>query len=257
MPKISVITAVLNGEKHIRETVESVLSQKGDFDLEYIVRDGKSIDRTLEILREYEDRCVVISEKDGSPQQAINSGMEMATGDICCWLNADDCFNPGTLERVANVFEGHPDRLWCYGYCSIIDGNGREIRKPITWYKSILGYFFSRNMLLCENYINQPSTFWKRELWEMAGYLENEYKAAFDYHQWIKMAGLSKAIPIHTRLARFRRHPGSISENHFERQFDEEMSIVRQYGNFMHVFIHTLNRYKIVFIYKLLRLLNG
>jgi len=73
----------------------------------------------------------------------------------------------------------------------------------------------------------------------------------------MKMAGLSRAIPIHACLARFRRHPKSISENHFKRQFDEEMNIVRQYGNPLHVFIHNLNRHKIVFTYKLLSLLNG
>ncbi len=60
MTKISVITAVYNGEKYIRETVESVLAQKGDFELEYIICDGQSSDRTLEILDEYKDSCKII-----------------------------------------------------------------------------------------------------------------------------------------------------------------------------------------------------
>ena len=79
--KISVITPVLNGEKFIRQTVESVIHQQGDFELEYIVCDGESTDRTLDILAEYNDKITVISKKDNSPQEAINKGMKVASGE--------------------------------------------------------------------------------------------------------------------------------------------------------------------------------
>ncbi len=256
MTKISIITPVLNGADYIRETVESVLSQTGDFELEYIVRDGESTDGTLAILKDYDDRCVVVSEKDGSPQQAINAGMAMATGDVVAWLNADDCYEPGALQTVVETFRKHPDRRWCYGFCSIMDENGKEIRRPITWYKSILGYVYSRHLLLCVNYVNQPATFWTRELWEETGGLDTQHKAAFDYLLWLKMARRSRAAAIRRRLARFRRHPGSISENQFARQFDEELRIAGQYGNSLHVFLHTLNKWEIILIYRLLGVLG-
>lgn len=252
MTKISIITPVLNGEKYLRATVDSVLGQTGDFALEYLVRDGGSTDGTLAILKEYGDRVQVVSERDGSPTAAINAGMRMATGDIVAWLNADDVYEPGALQRVVTAFARHPRRHWAYGYCSIMDENGQEMRGWVTTYKSVLGYWHSRNLLLCENYVNQPATFWRRALWSQAGDLECGYKAAFDYQQWLRFARLSRAIPIHARLARFRRHPGSISENQFARQFDEELVIARQFGSPLHVAIHWVNRWKIVWSYRLL-----
>ena len=251
--KISVITPVLNGEKFIRQTVESILNQTGNFELEYIVRDGHSVDKTLAILAEYGDKITVVSKKDGSPQEAINQGMKMATGDIKCWLNADDVYLPGTLETVVNTFQANPGKDWLYGRCAIIDENNIEIRKPITLYKNLIGYFYSRNMLLCENYINQPATFWRAKLWDEANHLNPKYKAAWDYELWMKMALKSQPIPIRETLSQFRSHDGSISENYFAQQFAEEHEISKTYGNILHRIIHKLNQLKIVAIYKILR----
>ncbi len=250
--KISVVTPVYNGEKFIRQTVESILSQTGDFELEYIVCDGKSTDNTLKILEEYKDRCTIISQKDGSPQVAINNGMAMATGEIGCWLNADDLFEPGTLQKVVDTFKKYPNIGWIYGRCCIIDEKDREIRKPVTWYKNILGYFYSRNVLLCENYINQPATFWRMDIWRKANDLSPEYKAAWDYELWLKMSKLSKAKHLRCYLSKFRRHDSSISENNFEKQFTEELAIAKANGNFIHWLIHKFNVWKIISVYQLL-----
>ena len=243
---------MLNGERFIRETVESVLSQSGDFVLEYFIRDGGSTDGTLSILEAYADRCMITSEPDGSPQAAINAGMAEAGGDICCWLNADDVFEPGAIAAVARSFKQHPDRQWAYGRCRIIDWEGKEIRRPVTWYKNLLGFAYSHHLLLCENFINQPATFWRRELWEKTGGLSHELRAAFDYHLWLRMATFSRAISVRRYLSRFRRHDTSISEQHFEAQFDEDYAVARQYGGFLHNAVHELNRRKVRLIYSLL-----
>jgi glycosyltransferase involved in cell wall biosynthesis len=252
MTKISVITAVYNGEKYIRETVESVLSQKGDFELEYIICDGQSTDRTLEILAEYQNSCKIISRKDGSPQNAINYGMNLATGDIACWLNADDIFTPGALDMVVKTFKKYPECRWLYGRSYIMNSEGRKIRKLITLYKNIIGFFYSWNILLCENFINQPSTFWKLDLWNEVKDLDSEYKAAWDYELWLNMALKSRPVHLRKNLSGFRRHKTSISENNFEKQFDEELAITRKHCNFVHYIIHAFNRWKTISIYKLI-----
>lgn len=251
--KISVVTPVYNGEKFIRQTIESVLSQQGDFELQYIIRDGASTDSTLDILAEYRDRCVIISEKDGSPQTAINRGMEMADGDIGCWLNADDIFLPGALAAVAGHFRDNPNHQWLYGQCRIIDEHNREIRRPVTWYKNLLGFNYSRNLLLCENYINQPATFWRMDLWRRANHLNPAYKAAWDYELWLKMAETARPGHIRKYLSCFRRHDSSISENNFERQFREEVAIGDAYGNPIHRFFHRIMAGKTVLVYNLLK----
>lgn len=250
--RISVVTPVRNGEKFIRQTVESVINQRGNFELEYIVCDGQSTDKTLDILAEYSGRIAVISKKDNSPQEAINNGMDIASGEIKCWLNADDVFLPGTLDKVVNAFRSAKSKDWLYGRCSIIDEHNNEIRKPITLYKNLIGFFYSRNMLLCENYINQPATFWRTGLWKKAMPLSPKYKAAWDYELWLKMARESKAIHLREKLSLFRRHSDSISEKHFVQQFSEEYEIAASYGNFLHRVFHKLNQIKIVAIYKML-----
>ena len=252
--KISVITAVKNCEGFIRQTVESILSQQGNFELEYIIMDGKSTDRTLEILKEYEKdpRLTVISKKDASPQEAINAGMARATGDIGCWLNADDVYEPGTLQHVVETFSRHPELRWLYGRCRIINENGKEIRKPITLYKNILGYFYSWNMLLCENFINQPATFWRMDLWREVRGLDTSRTAAWDYELWLKMGKSSRPLRLRNILASFRRHLSSISEKNFEGQFAEELEIAKSHGSIIHSFIHNINRIKIIVVYKLI-----
>ena len=251
--KISIITACLNSKKYIRQTIESVLSQKGDFELEYIIRDGCSTDGTLDILEEYKDKCIIVSKKDASPQEAINAGMNMATGDIGAWLNADDIYFPGTLQNVVDSFKNNPNKLWLYGRCNIVDKNNSEIRKPITLYKNTISCFYSKNILFCENFINQPATFWKMNLWhQVSGNLNSEYKAAWDYELWLKMAQASPSIHIRKYLASFRRHNESISENHFEKQFKEELEISKKYGNTLHYHIHLLLIKLRILVYKIL-----
>ena len=83
--KISVIMPVYNGERFIRQSMDSVLSQEGDFELEYIICDGLSKDNTVAIAEEYarrDERVKVISRKDKGPDDAINYGFNLATGDI-------------------------------------------------------------------------------------------------------------------------------------------------------------------------------
>lgn len=255
MMKISVITPVFNGARFIRQTVESVISQSGGFELEYIVCDSLSADGTTEVLREYESagKLRLILRKDSGPCDAINHGMNLASGDIACWLNADDLFVPGALQKVAERFEKDKSCMWLYGRCRIIDSEGREQRSLITLYKNILGYFYSRNILLCENFVNQPATFWRMELWRgMGGGLESKYKAAWDYELWLRMAEKSPAVHLRTYLAEFRRHEGSISENFFERQFSEELAIASEHGNRIHYLIHAFNKWKIITAYRLL-----
>jgi glycosyltransferase involved in cell wall biosynthesis len=205
------------------------------------------------MLDEYKDYCTIYSQKDGSPQEAINFGMSQASGDIACWLNADDVFEPDTLQCVAAAFRAKPDLQWLYGRCRIIDENGNEIRRLVTFYKNIIGYFYSYNMLLCENYINQPATFWKLDLWRKVQALSIRHKAAWDYELWLNMAKISRPVHLRKQVAKFRRHDTSISNNHFEQQFQEELNIARKYGNFIHYLIHKLNMYKIVTAYKLMK----
>ena len=250
---ISVITPVLNGERFISQTVDSVINQQGDFKLEYIVKDGGSSDQTLNILRQYKNHpsVTVISKKDNSLYDAINQGFEYASGDIGCWINADDYFEPDAFQQVIQAFTQNPKKQWLYGCCDIVDHAGNEIRKPVSWYKNMIGWQYSPKILLCENYINQPATFWKMGLWKKVRGLSLDYKIAADYHLWLKFSQESKALALHEKLAHFRRCGESISDNQFERQFEEELEIADLFAGTFTKAIHRFNCWKIITAYKL------
>ncbi len=252
--KISAVTPVLNGERFIRQTIESVLSQEGNFKLEYIIQDGGSTDDTLSILSDYENHPAIrlVSQKDRSFYDAINQGFENATGEIGCWINADDYYRPGAFQKVIETFQRNRQADWLYGRCDIVNETGHKIRIPVTWYKNLLGWKFSYKLLLSENYINQPATFWRMNLWKNAGGLSLDYPISADYHLWLKFSQESKAIALHDTLACFRRCGESISDTQFEKQFAEELEIATLYSGRLITTIHRFNFWKIITAYKIM-----
>ncbi len=109
--KISVITVTYNSEKGIRRTIESVLAQTYG-ELEYLIIDGRSSDKTVEIAESYrtalENRGIiyrVVSEPDGGIYDAMNKGIRLAQGEVIGLLNSEDTYEPETLQTVAETFE--------------------------------------------------------------------------------------------------------------------------------------------------------
>lgn len=105
MLKISIITACYNSESTIETTLQSVLSQDYQ-NVEYIVMDGLSTDKTPDIIKKYADRITrIVSEKDEGMYHALNKGISLATGDIIGFLHADDFFTDNTvISRVVKQF---------------------------------------------------------------------------------------------------------------------------------------------------------
>ena len=100
-PLISVITVVFNGEKHIEETIQSVINQTYD-NVEYIIIDGDSTDGTLDIIRQYE--CQIdywVSEPDRGIYDAFNKGLKLSTGVKIGFIGSDDIFYKKAIEYVA------------------------------------------------------------------------------------------------------------------------------------------------------------
>lgn len=213
--KISIVTTNFNTAKYLEQTIVSILSQKGDFDLEYIITDRGSRDNSLEIIKKYDKevkdgkwgkRAVLryLSEKDKGQSDGINKGLKMATGDIVAFLNADDLYIEETLEKVIMYFKNNPECMWLTGYCRIIDENSREIRQYITKYKNKKLNKFSLNQLLVENPISQPSTFWKKSLMDKVGYLDETLHYSMDQEYWTRMELENHLCLIKDYLAEFR-----------------------------------------------------
>ena len=109
--KISVVTPVLNCVNSIRSTIESVL-QQSHTNVEYIIIDGGSTDGTLDIIKEYQDKVdLILTGKDRSIADAMNKGMNKATGLTIGILNADDTYLLDTLREVCKSYERYPNAV--------------------------------------------------------------------------------------------------------------------------------------------------
>ncbi|MDP3465854.1 MAG: glycosyltransferase family 2 protein [Sulfuricurvum sp.] len=135
-PLMSVITVVYNGQENLDQTISSVLDQTYD-NIEYIIIDGGSRDGTLDIIKKYEDKIDYwVSEPDGGIYKAMNKGAALATGDYIAFLNADDWYNPDSIESVASAISmHHPDYI--FGNVDIYADNTLDstLKKQFEQYK--------------------------------------------------------------------------------------------------------------------------
>lgn len=223
--KVSIVTTCFNSQATIRDTIESILSQQGDFELEYIVTDAGSSDATREIISEYGERINLIDATGTNQSQGINLGLQKASGDIVAFLNADDVYLPGTIQDVVQAFAAHKENLWLVGQCAIIDKDGREFHRLIKRYKNLLLRNYSYWLLLIENFICQPAVFLRREALSRVGYFSERENLVMDYEYWLRIGKLSKPIILARDIAGFRRIEGTKSNTSYGKQFRDDMRV--------------------------------
>ena len=124
---LSIITPVFNGEAHIQTCISNIINQNCP-DMEHIIIDGGSTDNTVEIIKLFANRYTHIrwvSEKDNGQSDAMNKGLEIAKGEIIGFLNADDYYEQGTLNRILEIFKVLPEPGLLVGNCNVLDENGK------------------------------------------------------------------------------------------------------------------------------------
>ena len=111
--KVSIITVVKNNEDKIEKCINSVINQSYK-DIEYIIIDGNSSDNTKSIIQKYKNQIdILLSEKDNGIWDAMNKGINLATGDIIGFLNSDDVYYPNALQTVVDYFKNKQiDFFW-------------------------------------------------------------------------------------------------------------------------------------------------
>lgn len=228
--KISVITPSYNQARFIERTIKSVLSQAYPC-LEYIIVDGGSTDGTISILKKYSDRIKWVSEKDRGQTNAVNKGIKMSSGHIIGWLNSDDLYEQGALEKVNAFFLNNPSCKWATGLCRIIDADDREARRYVKLYKNmLLRHFNGYNTLLTTNYISQPATFLRREAFTEFGFFDEKEDRVMDYEYWLRIGGRYAPCVVNDYLACFRVHAQSKTSGGFNKTFSDELKIARRYS---------------------------
>mgnify|MGYP001108265343 CR=1 FL=1 len=238
--KISIITTNYNTGKYIEDTIKSILNQKGNFELEYIITDGGSTDNSLEIIKKYDKEVKndkwgsnvtyrYTSEKDKGQSNGINKGLKIAIGDIVAFLNADDIYTDRALVKVIRYFKDNPECMWLTGYCRIIDENDKQIKKYITKYKNrkLRNFFFDQ--LLIEDCISQPATFWRRELLNEVGYIDESLHYSMDQDLWARFAKRYELHLIRDYLAEFRFTSDSKTGSSVKKTLEESKLVAERY----------------------------
>lgn len=175
--KFSIITVCFNSEKTIEKTLQSVLNQTCR-DYEYIIIDGKSTDRTLEIIERYkpmfQEKMRVVSEPDRGIYDAMNKGIRLASGDLVGIVNSDDYYEPDALENIAEVYDG-------YEY-AVVYG----LLRKVCHGKEVMVY--SKNPdFLEQDMIAHPSCFVSRRIYEEFGGYSLKYKYSADYEFMLRI----------------------------------------------------------------------
>jgi len=175
--KISVITACYNAENTIEETLKSVEKQTYK-DVEYIVIDGNSTDKTLEIVDKYKNSVTkLVSEKDTGVYNAMNKGISFAAGDLLFFLNADDVFiNENVLENFASFANKTKS--------GILLGNILLLNR-YTGENYFEKQSFIDNFQLINSTIFHPATFFRREVFEKYGTYNENNKIVSDYEWYV------------------------------------------------------------------------
>jgi len=224
-PLVSIITPSFNQGKFLEETIQSVLGQ--DYGrVEYILIDGASTDNSLDIIRKYSDRLSYwVSEPDQGQAQAINKGLKQAKGNILGWLNSDDVLLPGTIRRSVEILQAHPEVDVIYGRLERMDDLGKPVPTPILPKDRVE---FNLGNMLEECTVNQAGAFWRREIMEKVGLLNESLCYVMDYEYWIRIAiagGRFKRLPETT--ARFRLSKDSKTVGQALPMAREDMQIIQ------------------------------
>ncbi len=185
--KISVITVCKNSGSTIEGTIRSVIGQSHP-DIEYIIIDGKSEDSTLGIIEKYRDQIdVVISESDSGIYDAMNRGIDIASGDYLFFLNSDDRFlHDKVVDLAVKAFSPkYPEVI--YGDMIFLNVNSGSV--SIRLQNKI------NKIYVYKNSPSQPTVFYKRNVFDKCGRFKTEYSIVSDF-EWMLNAILRKNVSL-------------------------------------------------------------
>lgn len=205
--KLSIITITYNSAATLEATLQSVLNQDYS-DIEYLIIDGKSTDATLEIVAKYRDKIAkVISEKDYGLYDALNKGIQLATGDVIGFLHSDDMyFDTTILSQVMKAFSSHPKAEGLYGDLIFVDRVDLNKIKRV-WHSGnyVAGSFLNGWMP------PHPTFFVRKAVYQKYGTFNTKLKHAADYELMLRFIHVHKIKLIYLSEILVRMRMGGAS----------------------------------------------
>lgn len=195
--KFGLVTPCLNSEKTIEKTIENVLKQTYQ-NYKYVIVDGGSTDRTLDIIERYKilfgDKLTVISGPDRGIYDAMNKGIQCAGGDIVGIINSDDFYEVTALEKIKICYDSKARYQIIYGMMRKLDVEKNELAIVFYHHQNL------NNQMICH-----PSAFVSYAIYRELGMYNLKYKIVSDYEFMLRMVRNKdvKFIPVYNIIANF------------------------------------------------------
>lgn len=201
LPDISIITPCFQAARFLKQAITSVQNQAG-VTIEHIVVDGGSTDETVSILQQFPD-VRWVSEPDDGQASAFNKGLRMARAPLIGWLNADDWYLPDVLREVVAYFAHHPSAQLVNASMERVSPEGKVLELlPAKSSRRALRHFWLRWYGL-----NHPATFYRRELFESIGPVDEQLHYAMDYDFYLRAAQVCEFHDLPVLTTRMLVHP--------------------------------------------------
>lgn len=227
--KISILTPSFNSGKYIDQSILSVLDQ--DFpNVEHIITDNYSVDKTHSILKKYKHLKVYIK-KDKGQSDALNWMLKKSSGDIIGWLNADDYYSPNIFKKIVKYFIDNPNIDAVYGNFNIVDDKNNYVREV-----SALKFIPSFLPFIC--FIPSTTFFFRSDIINKYRIsFEKKYFYMMDKDFFCKFSAQTKKIKkLNITIANFRVHKSSktsfnLNNSLKDNFYYEGIDILRTYSN--------------------------
>ena len=205
-PTFSVITVCFNSQKTIRQTIQSVLSQKYK-NYEYILIDGGSSDNTVKIISEYKSpKIKMISEKDKGLYDAMNKGIKLSKGKFICILNSDDHYvNENVLFNVQKSLEDRTDIA--LSDISFFKSTGNKLVNT----RKVKSSWFHPKKLKWGWMPPHPGMFIKKDIFKEYGNYSLDYQIAADFEFVVRIFNDNKLKYIHLNFISVNMSEGGLS----------------------------------------------
>ena len=205
---------VYNGERFLRESIESVLNQSFS-DFEFIIINDGSKDNSLNIIKEYankDNRIKIIDQKNIGVVGALNNGLKRAKGDYIARMDADDISELNRLEKQLWIIEKEKAFL-CGTWANIIDENNtlqqNKLNYPPTTWNNIKLYLIRGNPFI------HPSVLFSKKMYDKEkddiGNLYRNFKHVEDYELWTRLVPKYRSVNIDEYLLKYRIHDNQIT----------------------------------------------
>lgn len=205
MPKVTVLMPVYNGEKYLKEAIDSILNQTFS-DFEFLIINDGSTDNTVGIINSYNDSRIrlVHNDKNLGLITTLNKGFDLARGEYIARMDCDDVSLPDRLSKQVVFMEAHPGIGVCGTWFEFMDC-GQVIKWP-EQHDAIKAQLFYNTALGHPTVMMRTDVIKRYEF-----YYDSLYEHSEDYELWIRLSEVTQLSNIPEILLKYRIHPDQIS----------------------------------------------